>query len=76
MKKPSLYGGRHIRNQDNETGVQAHLTEKLNKIGTVIRDEREFVHDDPFPQYPVRLAVQTEVVDMSCREPSGMGQPY
>jgi hypothetical protein len=46
--------------------------EELKEVQAVVRDEREPVFDDPLGQFPVRLAVQTEVVDVHCLKTSGM----
>jgi hypothetical protein len=52
--------------------VQFHAAEKPNKVDPVVRDKRQFILDDPVGQFLVRLAAQTEVVDVSCFETSAM----
>ena len=52
--------------------MQIHFPEELQEIHAVVRDERELVLDDPLGQFPVRLATQTEVVDVHCFKTSGM----
>lgn len=52
--------------------MQIHPAKESNKIHAVVRDEREFTLDDSIGQFPVRLAVQTYVVDLQCLETSGM----
>ena len=42
------------------------LAEETNEVHAVVRHEREFIPNDPLAQYPVWLAVQTEMIDM-CR---------
>jgi hypothetical protein len=36
--------------------VQFHFCEEPSEVDAVVRDEREFILDDPLGQFPVRLA--------------------
>src|SRR2546427_6221691 len=76
LEKNPLHGRYHVRNQDNEAGMQRNFAEKLDKVRAVVRDERELILVDPFCQRPVRPAAQSEAVDVRCLEAGGIGQPY
>jgi hypothetical protein len=57
--------GRHnIWYEYDHAGVQFHFAEEANEVTAVVRDERVLVRNDSFGQLPVRLAAQTEVIDM------------
>jgi hypothetical protein len=54
--------------------VQCHFAEEANKVNSVVRDERELVFDYSLGQFPVRIAAETEVVDMRCFETGAMSE--
>jgi hypothetical protein len=54
-------------------GLRAlHLAEEPNKVDAVVRDDCELVFDNSLGQFPIRLAAQTEVIDMRCFETGAM----
>ena len=75
-QKGPLQDRDHVRNDNDEAGVQIDSTEKLDEIGTVIGHEREFVFDDPLSRYPVGLAAQAKVIDVRCVDAKSVGQPH
>jgi len=68
----ALEGGNSIRNDYYEAGVQVQAFEEPNEVDAVVRDEREFILDDTLGQLPVRLAAQTDMVDMGRLESGAM----
>lgn len=55
-------------NEENQAGVQFHLAEEPNKSYAVVRDKRKLILGNAFGRFPLRLALQTEVVDVGCFE--------
>jgi len=72
LEQSPLESWNGIGNDDDQVAVEFHHSEEPKEIDAVVGDEREFVVDDPFGQFPVRFAGQTEMVDMGCFETSSM----
>ena len=65
-------GWNNVRDNHHQASMQFHLAEQPNEIKAVVRDKREFILDDSLGKFPVRLATQTEMVDVGCFETGAM----
>src|ERR1017187_2269516 len=60
LEKGPLQVRHHVRNQDNQAGVQVHLSVQMDEIRTVVGHKGEFVFDGPLRQRPIGRAAQAE----------------
>jgi hypothetical protein len=67
-EESTLEGWNDIGSNNEEARVQLYAAEDLKEIYAVVGDEGKLVFNDPLSHYPVRLAAQTEVIDVACVE--------
>ena len=71
LEKLSLEQWSHVRNHDDETGVQRCPTVERKEIRSIVRDERVILLQNKRHQLPVLGTAKAEIIDMigtvTCR---------
>lgn len=62
----TLQSMKHLRNDDDEAGVQFLSRIEFPKVASVVGYERKILVDDPGHQVPIGLAAQAQPIDMKA----------
>ena len=70
----SLHDWCRIRNQNDKARMQIHPAEQPKEVGAIVGDEGKFAFHHRFSELPIRLAVQSQEVDVGSFESMRMSQ--